>query len=291
MDNITIKEGFPGQQIVAMPKKLKKWLQTDAVSSPFHFGDLGYYPNAHYHQRYRKKGSEEHIFIYCTSGSGWIELNDTHHEIHPGMYFIIPKNIPHRYGADIKKPWSIYWLHFNGSSSDSLLRTHEERVNKAFHVGYQMKSVDLFEQLFSLADTNFSEAQLRYACILTYKFVSDFIFFDHIKGVALEQGQNLRNDIVDFLMANIDQPLTAEDIAKAFNYSRSHLFNYFKQATGHSLMYYFNLKKIQKACEFLSYTDLSIKEISLKTGFQDQLYFSRVFKKYIGLSPRAYRNK
>jgi len=54
-------------------------------------------------------------------------------------------------------------------------------------------------------------------------------------------------------------------------------------------MVFFNLNKTQKACEYLSYTDLSIKEISFKIGFEDPLYFSRTFKNFMGKSPRNYR--
>ena len=54
-------------------------------------------------------------------------------------------------------------------------------------------------------------------------------------------------------------------------------------------MVFFNLKKTQKACEYLNYTDLSIKEISYKIGFDDPLYFSRIFKNFMGKSPRNYK--
>ena len=47
--------------------------------------------------------------------------------------------------------------------------------------------------------------------------------------------------------------------------------------------------RIEKACEFLSYTNLGIKEIALSIGFDDQMYFSRVFKKYKRLNPSEYR--
>jgi AraC family transcriptional regulator of arabinose operon len=56
-------------------------------------------------------------------------------------------------------------------------------------------------------------------------------------------------------------------------------------------MYFFNFKKIQQASEYLNCTDLSVKEISFKVGFQDPLYFSRMFKNYSGKSPRLYRNE
>ena len=54
-------------------------------------------------------------------------------------------------------------------------------------------------------------------------------------------------------------------------------------------MVFFNLKKAQKACEYLNYTDLSIKEISFKVGVEDPLYFSRIFKNYMGKSLRNYK--
>ncbi|WP_445731741.1 helix-turn-helix domain-containing protein [Mariniflexile sp.] len=82
---------------------------------------------------------------------------------------------------------------------------------------------------------------------------------------------------------------TLDEIAEKFNYSKSYLHTKFKIKTGYPLLVFFNLKKVQKACDFLNYTDLSIKEIRFKMGFDDPLYFSRIFKNFMGKSPRNYK--
>ena len=56
-------------------------------------------------------------------------------------------------------------------------------------------------------------------------------------------------------------------------------------------MQYFNNLKIQSACQMLDFTHMNIKEISVQLAFEDQFYFSRVFKKETGLAPQEYRNK
>ncbi|HVS95503.1 MAG TPA: helix-turn-helix transcriptional regulator, partial [Puia sp.] len=52
---------------------------------------------------------------------------------------------------------------------------------------------------------------------------------------------------------------------------------------------YFNHLKIQKACQYLLHTELRIKEIACKLGFEDPFYFSRMFHKLMGMSPNQYR--
>ena len=63
----------------------------------------------------------------------------------------------------------------------------------------------------------------------------------------------------------------------------------FKKRTGYSPLTYFNLLKIRKACELINTTDMKLTQISFKLGFDDQFYFSRLFSKIMGMSPRAYR--
>jgi AraC-like DNA-binding protein len=67
--------------------------------------------------------------------------------------------------------------------------------------------------------------------------------------------------------------------------SPSHLGIEFKAYTGMTPYQYFINIKINKAKEFLQTKELSIKEIAFKLGFQDQYYFSRLFKKKTGMSP------
>ncbi len=92
------------------------------------------------------------------------------------------------------------------------------------------------------------------------------------------------------MKSQLDKALKIEEMALYFNYSPSHFFSIFKKKTGFSPINYFNDLKIQKACQYLSFTSMSVKEISYTLGFNDPLYFSRLFKKIMGVPPLRYRN-
>jgi transcriptional regulator GlxA family with amidase domain len=91
------------------------------------------------------------------------------------------------------------------------------------------------------------------------------------------------------MKANCEGSLALEDIAKHVGVSVSHFSLIFKKKIGVSPINYFHQIKIQKACEYLKYTDILIKEIAFKIGILDTQYFSRLFTKIIGVSPNQYR--
>jgi AraC-like DNA-binding protein len=90
---------------------------------------------------------------------------------------------------------------------------------------------------------------------------------------------------------NIYNKLTLKDISSYFGCSESHLYRLFLKEINYSPMNYFLLLKITRACQLLEYTDMKINQISFKLGFEDPYYFSRMFSKVKGMSPKNYRDK
>ncbi|PQV48240.1 AraC family transcriptional regulator [Jejuia pallidilutea] len=290
MDSITVKEGFLGQKMIAFPKSIINVMKNNDITKKFYISDLGYYPMAHNHYRFRKKGADEYIFIYCTKGKGEIILNDAKTEITPNQLFIIPRKVKHEYKADLLDPWSIYWFHFNGTIAPELYNRYiTTKYNNYRDVSFSNDKIDLFEKIFNLFNKNYLEKQIEYANILSLGLISSFVYHDFDSSAQTNQHDTLVDQVKNFLLNSLETNFTLSDIANKFNYSKSYLHTKFKTETGYSIMVFFNLKKIQKACEYLNYTDLSIKEISFKTGFDDPLYFSRLFKNFMGKSPRNYR--
>lgn len=74
-------------------------------------------------------------------------------------------------------------------------------------------------------------------------------------------------------------------------YRRAHFSVTFKKKTGFSPIEYFNHLKMQKASQYLLFTNLRIKEIAQEVGIEDPYYFSRLFTKIMGISPVHYREK
>ena len=289
MDNPTLKEGFIGQRTIILQKKVRNWYQKNTLTKSFYITDIGHFPKADRHARSRKEGANEYIFIYCTEGQGWVQIGEDWSEVSPNHFFIIPKKTAHAYGASNKNPWSIYWMHFDGNLAQALFERYHSICTWCNVIPFHSQRIELFNQIYEIFESNYIAPQLEYGNILGLNFLSTFVFNEIDKNVNLPNQGRLVDTIVSYLMENLDKPLKTEEIAERFSCSPSYLFTLFKKSTGYSVIQFFNLKKVQKACEYLHYTDLSIKEISFRVGFQDPLYFSRLFKKYMGHSPRDYK--
>ena len=289
MDNTTLRDGFVGQKMIVLPKMIKKALRTNRITQQFYITDIGYYPKAKNHYRQRKDGTDEYIFIYCIEGEGWIKLNGKRFTILPNSFFIVPKGVKHSYASNNENPWTIYWAHFNGIAAESLFERYCSIPQPIQAIPFDSSRIQLFNQIYRILEKSYAEPQLEYANMLGLNFVASYVYKEIDEVAKKGEKGDLVDSIIAYLNQNLDQSFRSEDIAKRFKCSPSYIFTLFKKRTGYSIIHYFNLKKIQKACEFLKYTDLSVKEISHKTGFKDPLYFSRMFKKHMGMPPKAYK--
>ncbi|TBN06871.1 AraC family transcriptional regulator [Hyunsoonleella flava] len=290
MDSEFLREGFLGQKLIAFPEAIIDIVKSNPITEKFYISDLGYYPEAHNHYRFRENGANEFVFIYCIKGKGDITINNSTTEIAPNQLFIIPKNVKHEYRADKIDPWSIYWFHFNGTMAPELYKRYQAtNYINYIDLPFSTDKIDLFNKIFDLFERNYLENHIEYANLLSLGFISSFVYHDSDSRTETDQKDTLVDQIKNFLLSNLGDNFTLVNIADKFNYSKSYLHTKFKRETGYSIMVFFNLKKIQKACEYLNYTDMSIKEISYKVGFDDPLYFSRIFKNFMGKSPRHYK--
>lgn len=94
---------------------------------------------------------------------------------------------------------------------------------------------------------------------------------------------------IRYISKNFSHALTLDDVAKHVHLNPAYFSTLFKQSTGSSFKEYLNMVRIEESKRLLANTDYSIIDISLATGFEDQSYFSKVFKKYTGLTPKQYR--
>lgn len=284
-----LKEGFVGQKMIVLPSTIKKKMKSNAITQSFYITDIGYYPNASHHYRERKKGAKEFIFIYCIEGEGVLSINGKERAVMPHHFFIINKNTPHHYWANDHNPWSIYWLHFDGTLAQHLYERYQSSLLKKSVISFDNSRIQLFDQIYQIYSSDYIEPKMEYSSILGLNFISSFLFNE--VEPSIHHPDNIADTIIAYLTANLNKSFKAEDIAREFKYSPSYLFNLFKKKTGYSLIHFFNLKKTQKACEYLNYTNLTIKEISYRMGFEDPLYFSRLFKKHMGMSPKQYKGE
>jgi AraC-like DNA-binding protein len=107
-------------------------------------------------------------------------------------------------------------------------------------------------------------------------------------NVSVKQ-KNLMEDIVAYIGTNFSDPtLTPDSLAERFGLSRTALYRLFSEKLGTSPKKHINNIRIENACTILHRNDRQIKEIALSVGFNNPLYFSKVFKERNGVSPSEY---
>lgn len=97
--------------------------------------------------------------------------------------------------------------------------------------------------------------------------------------------------IIQFVSDNLEKPLNQTEFAKELHMSNSNFSKTFKQYTGMNFVDFITEKRIAKAKELLTYSNLKTAEIAEQTGYPEVRYFNQVFKKRIGCSPREFREK
>jgi len=97
--------------------------------------------------------------------------------------------------------------------------------------------------------------------------------------------------LIKYIDDNYAAPLTLNMLAQKFNFSPKYISNMIKNKVGYSFIEYLMNLRIKRAVELLTKTDMSIKEIALSVGYDDQQYFHRIFKKKTGKTPAQYRKE
>ena len=110
-------------------------------------------------------------------------------------------------------------------------------------------------------------------------------------GASFENCEYIISDIENYIEKNLDKKLSLTDIAASVHMNKSYISRVFKEKMGENLFDYINKRKIEKAKTLIKNNVLRMYEIALSVGMEDTAYFSRVFKKYEGISPSEYQKE
>lgn len=109
------------------------------------------------------------------------------------------------------------------------------------------------------------------------------------RNAESSKSRTVYTDILNYLCFNYTKNITLDDIARDLHYSKSYIRQLFRKKSSHSIMRYLTMLRIKHAKELLTGTSMHINEIAFETGYGDSNYFTNVFKKETGMSPKAYR--
>ena len=284
-----VRQSFDGEMFFVATKEPVSYF--DLVFQ-YYITDIGYFPRARNHFRSRSRGCDQHIWIHCVDGQGTVWLGDKEYQLRRNEYIIIPIHIPHTYQADSNDPWTIYWMHFKGLQADRIVpdlsKVLERSQNK---VAFTEEMRVLFEKMYqAMQQSDSLETYKAIEVVLPY-FLSFYLYPQFWKEVTFSEDDHVVGGTIAYLQKNLEAKVTLRDLAYRCHLSVSHFSKLFKSKTGYSPIDYANHIKIQKACYLLRYSSKRISDIAVGLGFTDSFYFSRVFKRQMGMSPTEFRSK
>lgn len=287
------ENGFKGERAHVLPLPSIMFLKNHVLSSGLYITDIGYYPHASGHYRERIQPIDEYVFIYNVDGGGWYECFGKREFVDGNRYFVLPPGVPHRYGADDDNPWTIYWIHFNGTlAREYIPHTPFSDILKPSVKSRIADRLDIFEEIMMVLEGGYAYESLLYVSSVFHHFLGTLRFL-HQYRLSDSIDNAMKVEIVEaaihFMEENIGKRLKLKDICDYLGYSSSRFSEVFRRQKDCSPIEYFIRLKINYACRLLEVSDFSVQQISSIIGIDDPYYFSRIFKKHIGLSPSHFR--
>ena len=296
MEKLKIKDGFRGERSLIMPEMVRQMAESDPVLQTLHITDMGFYPHAIHHYRERVSPIDQFVLIYCIKGSGRYQVHGKQYEVKANQYFILPAKTSHIYASNNEDPWTIYWIHFRGTLAGYYAEGAEAPITVSTNLNSRIADRNnIFEDMFMTLSDGYTIENLRYTSSLLHFYLGSLRYLPvyrkcHKRTEKNKEEENvITNAALQYMEENLEKPITLQDLADYTGYSVSHFSTIFRTHTGHSPLSYFNLLKVKKACELLEMTDMKINQISCKVGIDDSYYFSRLFTKTVGISPKKYR--
>ena len=291
MDGAQISDGFRGQIMHVLPRPFLAEATRHLLAAELYPTDIGFYPRARHHYRARPHGAPEFILIYCRSGSGRFDIDGHGGTLSPSQALLIPRGRPHSYTADERRPWSILWVHFSGEDAalyGDLLPRGQHVLPVARPAGE--RAARLFRDCFRAFAGGFTPATLLYASQALRHLLAT-LFFDNTAFTASARaaGQPRIDESILFMSRLVAEGLSLKDLARHAGLSAGYYSTLFKTHTGFSPIEYYNRLRIQAACRLLDTTTRPIHVVAENVGYEDPYYFSRAFRRIMGVAPRSYR--
>lgn len=271
-----------------VPRFASAQLALHPLTESLYINGMGLYPEASGHQMVRLE-HEDYLLMYCSAGKGWVEVDGTRTAAGPGSLIVLPKGTPHQYYADTTTPWTLRWVHFEGSKAqDYIANLNLPEHGAVIPVGLHPKILGDFDALFSARDTGYNMKALIHASQTLKQALTYLALLT--AGHAQQARQPIDLEAIQTLMmANLNGELELDRLAEAAHLSKFHFSKRYKELTGYSPIQHFIHLKMERACYLLDIGRQSIAQVAAELGYDDPQYFSRLFKKVAGLSPSEYR--
>lgn len=230
---------------------------------------------------------DHYLIHYVVAGRGTFTSGGKQYRLKAGDGFLVVPSQIASYRADESDPWEYCWVGFNGSDAKRL--TEQTGLLSREPVFRYDRDGRLQKRLLGICDAYGSgprEETRMQARLLD--FLADLMELFGTPAAPRANGYEYVQKAIKYIDYNYSREIDVNSLAASAGISRSHLYRLFMRHISMPPNEYLMRYRVNKAAGLLESGRLTVGEAAYSTGFSDQLYFSRVFKKYMGLPPSKY---
>lgn len=226
-----------------------------------------------------------HYLHLITAGQGVLKMNGKTYPLSPGSIFFAFPAIPYEIQAD--EQFRFLYISFMGNGVNPLLEELGIKTDEPVYTGFGHLLEFWLSAIVRVQPQN-ANILVESVLLHTLSFINTpFEEADH-KG----RPEDLFDMIVDYIDAHYcDADISLKKLAAVFSYTEKYLSHLFKQKMGVGFSQYVNQLRLRYAHGLLDQRIYSVAEVAAQCGYSDAFYFSKVFKKAVGIPPNEYRKK
>lgn len=229
-----------------------------------------------------------YLLHHIIDGTYTVEIDGKEYLCQPGDTFFIFPQTAYSMSCSATERCEYCWVGFSGLESDMILQyLRVSKENPIIHSGSTSTVRTLHSEIYNARGETLA-ASFAMASKL-------YLLFSHLLSETSQKESAEENDYLqkalEYIHRHFTEDITVNDVCSHLNVSRSWLFRIFSTLIGESPSNYITAQRLALACSFLRDTQMNISEIADRVGYADSLYFSRIFKKHVGFSPREYRRQ
>ncbi|MBQ4592340.1 MAG: helix-turn-helix transcriptional regulator [Clostridia bacterium] len=205
----------------------------------------------------------------------------------PGEFIVYPPECPYRYGLTEDRELGYYWAHFTGNYAERLLVNNGIVPGRVYRLNDEIPAS--LRRAFGEMFHEFMMHGRGYEDLCAAKLTAVLVELGR-SAVGDGIGREKRfADLLEYIHRHYTEDLCIAELAESEHLSVSRFREVFRRTFGCAPSEYIIGLRLQHARDLLAGTDLTIAEIAEMCGYNDELYFMRLFRKKTGMSARTYR--
>lgn len=239
-------------------------------------------------QNYNRSGYSGYLFQYTLDGSGMFETEGQTYILSPGNAFFITFPDCSRYYLAENSSWKYFYIHFDGEMGHYFFKRIHALAGKIFSIANTSQAILLFLEEFQTVKAG--KKYVRYdSGVFLYEFLT--LLMRELETPLKSTKNACVEDAAAWLQKNYKYQIGLSQMCRELDVSLPHLTRQFHLQTGQSPIKYLTSLRLEHAISLLFNTSMGLEEIAAECGYSNSNYFSKVFRKNMGISPAQYRNR